>query len=352
MKNKNQYIIPLHNIKYKKETSGFLKSLLLYLNRGYSIENILYYIGVLLTNKKIPEKKIPEYECYETDLSFSIPDIVKKEYDLLGSVYQYLTPKTKRLSLGSFYTSQVMTESVIKDIDIKPTDTIFDPSCGSGNLLFNSKVTKPEQITGVDIDPIAIFCCKFNYYMKFGNDAPEPDIHCMDFFEYIRTNKKHFDFIINNPPFGVSINSSFVSTRKKKQKDSLTYFIQYTANVADKAIFILPESVLNVKRHTGLRKWLLDETNITNIKTHGESFSGTLFHIVSITLENKEQSSIVLFDGKEVDKDIFRRLPFITGKNISKYKISQPFKYIKYNRANLQQVAPDQHFRSPEKNNI
>jgi predicted RNA methylase len=398
MENKNQHIVPLHNIKYKKETSCFLKSLLLYSDRGYSIENILYYIGVLLTNKKIPE-----YECYETDLSFSIPDIVKKEHDLLGSVYQYLTPKTKRLSLGSFYTSQFMTESVIKDIDIKPTDTIFDPSCGSGNLLFNSKVTKPEQITGIDIDPIAILCCKFNYYMKFGNEAPDPDIHCMDFFEYIRTNKKHFDFIINNPPFGVSINSSFVSTRKKKRKDSLTYFIQYTADVADKAIFILPESVLNVKRHTELRKWLLDETNITNIKTHGESFSGTLFHIVSITLKTKEQSSTVLFDGKEVDKDIFRRLPFyyfrpisktesdlllkvfskqtqslknsvfgigivtgdnksklfdypiegsepiITGKNISKYKISQPSKYIKYDRANLQQVAPDQQFRSPEK---
>ena len=268
---KNQHILPLHNIKYKKETSCFLKSLLSFLDKGYSIENILYYIGVLLTNKKLSE-----YEQYESDISFTIPDIVKKEHDLLGSVYQYLTTKTKRLSLGSFYTSQVMTEDVIKNIDIKTTDTIFDPSCGSGNLLFNSKVTKPEQVTGTDIDPIAILCCKFNYYLKFGNDAPVPDIHCMDFFEYIKTNNKHFNFIINNPPFGASIDNSSIAVKDTKQKDSLTYFIQYTADMADTSIFILPESVLNVKRHTDLRKWLLEEANITEINTHGESFSGTI----------------------------------------------------------------------------
>lgn len=395
---KNQYILPLHNIKYKKETSCFLKSLLSFLDKGYSIENILYYVGVLLTNKKMSE-----YEQHESDISFTIPDIVKKEYDLLGSIYQYLTPKTKRLSLGSFYTSQIMTESVIKDIDIKPTDTIFDPSCGSGNLIFNSKVTKPEQVTGTDIDPIAILCCKFNYYLKFGNNAPIPDIHCMDFFEYIKTNNKHFNFIINNPPFGASIDKSSIAARDAKQNDSLTYFIQYTVDMADTSIFILPESVLNVKRHTDLRKWLLKEANITEINTHGESFSGTIFHIISITLKNKEQSSTVLFDGKEVDKDILRKIPFsyfrpisvqeaellakvfskktqslrgstfalgivtgdnkkklfdvpedglepiITGKDIVKFSISKPKKYIRFDRKELQQVAPDDLYRAPEK---
>lgn len=150
--------------------------MLVYLDRGYSIENILYYVGALLLGNSLAESV-----GYKSDLEFTIPDETKKEHDLLGSIYRYLSPKSKRLSLGSFYTSESMIENIVKDIPITSKDLIVAPSCCSGTLLLNSKVTNPKQTVGIDIDPVAIMCCKFNYYMKFGKDAPTPQIYCKDF---------------------------------------------------------------------------------------------------------------------------------------------------------------------------
>ncbi len=41
--------------------------------------------------------------------------------------------------------------------------------------------------------------------------------------------------------------------------------------------------------------------------------------------------------------------PVITGKDITKFKIAKPKKYIIYDRRNLQQVAPDKLYRHKEK---
>ena len=393
------HITPSHNIVYATETNNFLREMLrLHTDKAVTVEQILYHIG-----KQITGKTLDEYKEFESNLNFKIPHLVSLEHDLLGSVYQFLTTKRERLEIGSFYTSKSMVEDIVKNIEISSTDTVFDPACGSGNLLFNSKITLPSQIFGIDNDPTAVMCCKFNYYKKFGNNAPAPQIYCKDFIEFVHTNKRHFNYVICNPPFGATLNISTLYNSTVKTEDSLTYFVEHGAKIANTSIFILPESVINVKKHTPLRQWILNYVNLEHIKSYGATFSGTMFPIVAITLSTKNNTPDFIFDNKRVLKENIKRIPFfyfrpidkdasiilkkvfdkqsqslkgsvfalgvvtgdnksklfdhkvsgsepiITGKDITPFEIASPQKYIIYNRDDMQQVAPEELYRAKEK---
>jgi len=396
---KTEYIIPLHNIKYNKDTIPFLRDILTIHKQGNSVESILFAISVDLLGVRLQE-----YKHFDNGLRITVPAAVKREVDLMGSVYQYLTPKNIRLSKGSFYTSNSMSEDIVSGLDIKPTDTIFDPAIGSGSLVLNSKIVNPEQIVGVDLDALAIMCCKINYYLKFGNNAPKPKIYHADFCEFILHNKTKFDYVLCNPPYGATLDVSCLANSCVSTEDSLTYFVIYATPLAKKqAVFILPESVLNVKKHTALRKWVLCHTNLQNIKSYGPSFSGTMFPIITLTISNGTPASKFKYDDSIVKIKTIEKIPFcyfrpinskqeelvqkvfakktqsllgsvfglgivtgdnkskvfsehkknsepvITGKDITKFKIAKPKKYIIYDRRNLQQVAPDKLYRSKEK---
>ncbi|WP_295098912.1 TaqI-like C-terminal specificity domain-containing protein [uncultured Fibrobacter sp.] len=396
---KEEHVLPMHNIKNKKETCDFLKYTLT-LTSIYNVPQIIFSLS-----KALLGYELKEYRHFNSPCNIEIPENIRDEFDLIGSVYQYLTPKYNRLNQGSFYTSQDMIEQIISSVRILPNETIFDPSCGSGNLLFNSKTTKPSQIYGIDTDPIAILCCKTNYYLKFGEKAPSPNIFCQDFIQFIKSNKRQFDYVICNPPFGATINISQMSENTVATEDSLTYFVEHCATISsNKSLFILPESVINVKKHDVLRKWLLNNTNIYRIDSYGANFSGTMFPIVVLCIDNKgNNQDHFLFDNKKVSKKATAKMPFyyfrpideedskiidkvfkrkaqslkgsvfalgvvtggnkdklfdkkvdgaepiITGKDIHKFTISKPQKWLKFDRKNLQQVAPTELYRAKEK---
>lgn len=396
---KQEYILPIHNIKYTDITVPFLKQLLEMHKNGHSIPAILFAASTALL-----KTELKEYKKFDSGLRFDIPPQTTQETDLIGSIYQYLTPKQVRLSKGSFFTNRSMIENIVDKLDIGPNDTVFDPAVGSGNLIFNSKITKPQQIIGVDLDELAIFCCKVNYYLKFGKNAPNPKIYHADFCKFILHNKEKFDYVLCNPPFGATIDVSCLAKNCISTEDSLTYFVVYSTPLAKKqAVFILPESVVNVKKHTDLRKWILQEKNLICIDSYGNNFSGTMFPIVSLTISNTHPTRTFIYDGDTVQNNIVSQLPFcyfrpinsenavlinkvlkkktqsllgsifglgvvtgdnkkkvfseyktgyepvITGKDITKFNIQKPTKYIIYDRNNLQQVAPDSLYRAKEK---
>ena len=395
-----EYVLPSHNIKYPDTTVPFLRNLLELHKSGYAIGSVLFAVSRALLGTELSE-----YKKFDSGLVLDIPEKVKHENDLMGSVYQYLTPKDARLSKGTFYTNASMTENIVSKMDIKDTDVIFDPACGSGNLLFNSKIKRPEQIIGVDFDELAVMCCKVNYYLKFGLNAPSPKIFHNDFFKYILNNNLEVDYVLCNPPFGATIDvSCLLRGDDISTEDSLTYFVEYATPLAKKkAVFILPESVINVKKHTDLRAWILNKSNLLEINSYGANFSGTMFPIITLSLDNNSSKDTFIYDGDIVKKHIITKIPYsyfrpinrkneillskvfkknkqsllgsvfglgivtgdnkkkvfsdykkgaepvITGKDINKYNIKKPTRYIFYDRDNLQQVAPDALYRNKQK---
>ena len=399
---KDYHYIPIKNIKHRKETKQFLNEILGLLTAGWRIDQILYALGETLT----AGKQLPDFhQKSKSNLVISVPEIVREEHDLIGDCYQYLSSKHERLKKGSFYTSESIVEKIVENINIDENTSVFDPACGSGNLILNSKVKKPEQVHGMDIDPMAVMCCQFNYYLKFGNDAPEPDIRIGDFQEFVKSHDGNlkFDVILCNPPYGADMEISGGMLSEVKSIDCLDYFVEHASGMATTSVFVLPETVINVKKHENLREWILRKKKLAAIQSFGAGIAGTLYNIVALTL-NQNNNNFYFFDGKQVeyyftimmldgkfrpidegDQEFIRKMysvphqtlmkskhvtglvtgddekflldsstagsePVITGKHVEPYRITGE-KYINYEevRGQIAIAVKDSYFRTPEK---
>ena len=288
----NEHIIPTHCLT-NKEVSVFLKSLI---NYKISKETILFSIGCEL----VKGNSNPHLEQFLSEYSFQkiqIGNIPKNEFDLLGSIYQYLNSKKENLEKGSFYTNYEIAKDFVKDLDFTLNQTILDPACGSGSFLFNSNAG-PKQIFGVDNDPIAIMIAKFNYFIKFP-EAEYPNIFCNDFFIwYLENNNLEIDYIMGNPPYGASLNLSNINSTHIKSGESFSYFIEFACKLLKKngiLRYLLPESILNVKKHQDIRNFILDNTNLKQIKKYKTKFSGVMSDLYMIEIDLNENGNDLFF---------------------------------------------------------
>ncbi|GHV13022.1 hypothetical protein AGMMS49938_06780 [Fibrobacterales bacterium] len=384
---------------------------------NYKIDDVLFSLGTnLLKNGKTAEKNI-EYLRNEYNL-LEINEFVKyklpNERDILGIVYQCLQTEGEKNIKGSYYTPSKVVWNMVSDIKLKAADKVLDPCCGSSMFLTNIPDIKPEQIFGVDIDPIAVLISKFNYYAKFPDTPIKPKIYNADFISTpnlfnARTDdfgsiilNNSFDYIITNPPWG-SVNDGFGEMFS-------CFLVNSFERLNNNGVlrFLLPCSILNVKSHKDIREFLINQTNLTEIKLHPGSFSGVMTRYISLETKKekelskkififdekdkyeidkktiKENSNFIISTTKNIDKDIIDiankkrkydlgnsiwALGIVTGNNTDKLKIKQqdgyepiytgkeiaqfflknPTKYVIYDRKNFQQVARDEIYRSKSK---
>ncbi|SVC21927.1 uncharacterized protein METZ01_LOCUS274781, partial [marine metagenome] len=388
----SQHIIPSHCISNRK-VNDFLKSIIDYKE---SKESILFSIGCELVRGNIN----PYLKQFLSEYSFpivKIENIPCDEFDLLGSTYQYLNSKRENLERGSFYTNYKIAKDFVNDLDFSKNQLILDPACGSGSFLFNSNASS-NQIFGVDNDPIAIMIAKFNYFIKFPN-GNYPNIFCDDFFNWYLKNKHLlFDYLIGNPPYGANLNLKNINSSHVISGESFSYFIEFGFTLLkDVGImrYLLPESILNVKKHYDIRKFILNNTNLNKIKKYQTKFAGVMSDLYMLEITNdKNNNDLIFIDNKStiIPKTIFKSLknsvityynqkdvaiiqkvtdiqghnlsnsifalgvvtgnnkeklfdtptdnsePIYSGKEVTKYKLLPPEKHIVFDRNNLQQV--------------
>jgi type I restriction enzyme M protein len=132
--------------------------------------------------------------------------------DLLGDAYEYLmrhfaTESGK--SKGQFYTpaevSRIMAQVVGIGSHTKPSDSIYDPTCGSGSLLIKAADEAPHGITiyGQENDNATWALARMNMILHGhptadlwrGNTLSSP------YFRNSDNSIKTFDFAVANPPF-------------------------------------------------------------------------------------------------------------------------------------------------------
>jgi len=393
---------------------------------GYDIDDALFSLGInLLSKAKITDSNL-SYLKTEYDLRI-IDDLLKiklpNESDLLGLVYQCLQTEGEKNIKGSYYTPKKVVHSMVSDINVKSKDKVLDPCCGSSVFLLNIPNIQPEQIFGVDIDPIAVLISKINFFLKFPQTTEKPKIYEADFLELpsllnIRNdnyqndiNDNTFDYVITNPPWGgVSTNNYFVSSDIYSGEMFSLFLVKSFEQLNDngKMRFLLPCSILNVKTHQDIRKYLLEKTDLKEVKLHPGSFSGVMTQYISletnksamksktftVSEENKrceiDKKSLTLenyfvisaIDGKDkqiIDKVLQKKKhdlsnatwalgivtgdnkgklfdeqksgfePIFTGKEIAPFKLKKAKKYILYDRNNFQQVAKEEIYRADKK---
>ena len=284
------HIIPSQNVRLS-ETRRFLERLLAL---GENRAAVLFSLGKALVGKNDNPTYTEFLASYDYDdiVLPQLPDVI--EFDLLGSAYQFLNSKYDNLSSGTFYTGREVAEDFVSDLDFSREQRILDPACGSGVFLFSSNAS-PEQLWGIDADAIAVMIAKFNYFIKFP-DAPAPNIFCSDFFSWMlgHTGEK-FDYIITNPPYGADMDMPEKLLEKSciKTGESFSYFIEFAYPMAtSKARFLIPESLLNVKRHDDIRRFILEKTDLSRIKCYSKRFSGVLSDVYGIEMEPLSLDSV------------------------------------------------------------
>jgi predicted RNA methylase len=396
------HVVPHHHT----DASGLSEFLKMLKESPFTKEQLLYSIGLeLLSDNRNPAvaQFLDEYQFERVE----VPNIPIGAFDLLGSAYQYLNSKMENLKQGIFYTGKDLTLRLTTDLAFDKGQVILDPACGSGSFLFRS-AAPPTQLVGIDSDPIGVMIAKFNYFLKFP-DAPPPQLFCSDFFSWAKKHSgNEFDYIIGNPPFGANLDLSELESRFISSGESFSYFIEYSYQLLardGRLRFIVPESLLNVKRHTDVRDFILDHTNLNKITWFSKRFAGVMSDVYMIELD-KRKGTHTLFEGTatvNIDRRVFKKLknhifvslndrdlniiekveakksfdlsnsifglgvvtgnnsealsetpraglePIFTGKEVAKYRLLPPTKYLKFDRDSLQQVAPDEIYRAESK---
>lgn len=133
--------------------------------------------------------------------------------DILGDAYEYLmrhfaTESGK--SKGQFYTpagvSRIMAKVVGIDKSKSQSETVYDPTCGSGSLLLKAADEAPHGITiyGQEKDNATRALAVMNMWLH-GNpdsDIVQGDTLSSPYFKNDTTGYlKQFDFAVANPPF-------------------------------------------------------------------------------------------------------------------------------------------------------
>lgn len=361
--------------------------------------------------RKIVASMQQDYRIIPEILDFQFPD---DETDLLGLVYQMLMTEGEKNTKGSYYTPFNIARNMTKGLDFSGSQTFFDPCCGSGVFMLALENAKPLQIFGCDNDPIAVMLAKFNLLLKFPDEDFEPQVFCCDYLKPFSSQTpeclKHLTTcIVSNPPWGAAIVDAEKKTISKKESFSLFFeksFQQLENNGV--IIFLLPESILNVRCHKTFREFLLNNGDLTSITLYPDVFSGVQTKYVDVELRRRDNDSPrikIIENGKTrlvsrssflltknlnfnllsgEDEKMVRKIlskgrytladsvwalgvitgdnrhklkdkqgrglePIFTGKEIEPYTLKSPRKFIEYKRNDFQQVAKDEVYRAEEK---
>ncbi len=333
------------------------------------------------------------------------------EFDILGLLYQCFLEEGEKNRKGSYYTPLEVAHNMTKGLDFSKNQTFFDPCCGSGAFILALEGASPSQVFGCDNDPVAVMIAKINLLLKYKSEVFKPQIIECNYLKYYFKNK--FSYIISNPPWGAVVFDDKNNPIPTKESFSFFFEKAFSQLEDGGTIrFLLPESILNVKTHRSFRKFLLESTDIQSITRYPGTFAGVQtryidiecgrrnsrdaarhvptfdfgssiindvslqsFHLTNnlnfnlLSDSDLEKVQKILAKKKYTLKDSIWALgvitgdnknkvkikrgrgmePIYTGKEIEAYTLKKPSKYIKYERADFQQVAKDEIYRADEK---
>lgn len=394
---------------------------------------IAYYSKQLIT--QCSDKNYDLYKYLADDISTNLnifnkyPQlkdfnfIYEKNTDILGLLYISLRNIGQRKNQGAYYTPTLVVNKLItKTFDKYQNGTVTDPCCGSGNFMLQlpDKI-EYKNIYLSDIDELGVKISRINFALKY-------NIYDKKFlYSHIKVqnfltsdNSEKYDYIIGNPPWAYNFSDKEKDFLQKKYKTAQRTNIESYDVVTEEALnklnkngilsFVLPESVLNVKAHKDLRKYIMDKASIKYLEYLGETFDGVQCPSIIMTCINKKtfntknlevkikNKNFIIRTNRKINPDIFNftcddeeykkleqienipnkitlknnaefALGIVTGDNkkylsnqkksnnekiikgsdIEKFKIKSCKNYILFTPSDFQQCAPEKMYRAKEK---
>lgn len=276
------------------------------------VENIMYtLVCYALSKNGLIEKQhvqlfLQKYSHLK-QVSIDIQEGVwDSEDDVLGFVYQSLLTEGERNITGQYYTSKNVVKYIVGDKVLSSNEIFLDPCCGSGAFLMAIKTSNPSNLYGFDINQIAVMIVSANLLIKYKDKEFCPHVYCLDFLkglDYQNELPQKFDNIYTNPPWGSDKKGLYIKNYpfiKSKERASMV-IVESLKQLKDNGTlyFLLPTSLLKIKSHNDIRKYILSNTTIHQIDIFKDRFDSVFTDYFSIKLSNnktKKQSYIVTSD--------------------------------------------------------
>jgi|GEM_PF-5262015 len=252
--------------------------------------------------------------------------VYNQNEDTLGLLYEDIQDLKSRKRTGSYYTPSFIPAMPAKFAKERSSE-ILDPACGSGIFLcFFASFKDINSLHGYDIDAISVAITKLNLCFKYKRFDD-------DFLRILNTNivKKDFllskDFddlknknllIVANPPWGSKYDKCYLHDIRdnfdhigKKHPESYDLFLEKAIEITsngDVIAFLVPEAILQVKSHAGIRKKILENTKLLELVYFDNIF------------KNVQCPSIMLVLKKGSTKELFEKDATIRFVNSEKIK--------------------------------
>ncbi|TXY47524.1 type I restriction-modification system subunit M [Vibrio mimicus] len=259
------------NLKHLKTNvgSGLNKALeaLEESNTKKGLEGVLKHINF---NRKVGKKPIPDERLVEFIQHFDSIPLSNDDFefpDLLGAAYEYLIKyfaDSAGKKGGEFYTPAEVVRLLVEILEPTEGMEIYDPTCGSGGMLIQSR--NYVQETGGNVKKIHLFgqednggtwsICKMNMILHGtgGADIENGDTLATPLHRTKDGEVRPFDRVIANPPFSqnykkadMQLKERFNTFMPESGKKADLMFVQHmvaSLKANGKAAVVMPHGVL------------------------------------------------------------------------------------------------------------
>ncbi len=183
-------------------------------NTTKGLEDVLKHINF---NKKVGKKPMEDSVLVQFIQHFNSIPLTNDDFefpDLLGAAYEYLIKyfaDSAGKKGGEFYTPSEVVRLLVELLEPEEGMEFYDPTCGSGGMLIQSK--KYVEETGGDVSKIDLFgqedsgttwsICKMNMILHGAGGANIQNEDTLAKPQHVTANGeiRSFDRVIANPPF-------------------------------------------------------------------------------------------------------------------------------------------------------
>ena len=267
--------------------------------------------------------------------------------DEMGTGYEYLIGQfadDAGHTAQEFYTNRTVVELMAEILQLKPHESIYDPTCGSGGMLIKSLTYLKEKgeewrdvkVFGQEINAGTASIARMNLYLHGIHDFSIVNADTLEAPAFIENGRvRQFDVVLANPPYSISTwnrekfahdkyGRCFLSVPPQRFADYafIQHILSSMSQQSGRAAILLPHGVLFRSDEAPIRASLIktDVVECVIALGHYLFYNSAMISCVIICNNNKAENrkGKILFIDAENEVTRKNAQSFLEEKHISR----------------------------------